>query len=92
MEKILHGASKFLFMLLGVCRSVLVSRNMDIESVHPCMYVFPFFCMLCIQSVAECIQFYYLTKKNENYKQLLRKQNMKRSKKALQKSQVWLYS
>ncbi|KAK7506028.1 hypothetical protein BaRGS_00002750, partial [Batillaria attramentaria] len=40
------------------------------------------------KSVAECIQFYYITKKSENYKQLLRKQSMKRNKKALQKSQV----
>ena len=41
-----------------------------------------------LQTVPECIQYYYLMKKSENYKQLLRKQNMKRNKKALQKSQV----
>ncbi|XP_041350209.1 uncharacterized protein LOC121369305 isoform X2 [Gigantopelta aegis] len=39
------------------------------------------------KSVPDCVQFYYLNKKSENYKQLLRKQSMKR-KRTLQKSQA----
>ena len=57
--------------------------------IHNKVYVCIFCNYFCVylQTVADCVNFYYLTKKRENYKQLLRKQNMKR-KRNMPKAQV----
>lgn len=42
-----------------------------------------------LQTVAECVLYYYLTKKNENYKSLVRRSYRRRGKSQVRRGQCW---
>lgn len=49
-------------------------------------------CSLCVpQTVAECVLYYYLTKKNENYKSLVRRSYRRRGKSQVRGGRGWLW-
>lgn len=43
-----------------------------------------------LQTVAECVLYYYLTKKNENYKSLVRRSYRRRGKSQVRRGVGWL--
>lgn len=77
------------------CKSIILggrcNKMWDRDLHHDCqwrmngvpveLFIYPF------QTVQDCVQYYYTTKKNENYKQLLRK-SVKKRRPAVNRQQV----